>query len=87
MTEETNPRDDASDSSGLTEEDAVRKDMSYSPASGRETERMQEEHVSDTVDDDIDESQITVAPGSGGPDDTGDVEVDPADIHIPHRSA
>jgi hypothetical protein len=36
---------------------------------------------------DVDGSDVKTLPGTGGPDDGGDVEVDPADIHIPHREA
>lgn len=67
---------------GIPESDAVRKDMSYSPASERET--AQKQHDPD-LPDDIDASQVQVAPGTGGPDDTGDVEVDPDDLNIPGR--
>ncbi|WP_405372890.1 MULTISPECIES: hypothetical protein [unclassified Microbacterium] len=60
----------------------VRQDTAYSPGSETETQQKQDEHVSDEVDD-IDESQVQVAPGTGGPDDVGDVEVDPKDINLP----
>jgi hypothetical protein len=76
----------ATEPTGIPESDAVRKDMSYSPASETETERKQEDPLPDTIDDDIDASQVRAVPGTGGPDDTGDVDVDPADIHIPRRS-
>jgi hypothetical protein len=33
-------------------------------------------------DEDIDADQVQLLPGTGGPDDVGDVEVDPADIHL-----
>lgn len=71
---------------GIPEPDAVRKDMSYSPASETETRRKQEDPLPDTLDEDIDLSQVRAVPGTGGPDDAGDIEVDPADIHIPRRS-
>lgn len=72
--------------SGLPEADAVRKDRSYSPASETETAQKQDESLADTVDDDIDPDQVQVAPGTGGPDDVGEIEVDPADLNMPGRS-
>lgn len=73
----------APDGSGLSEADAVRKDRSYSPASETETEQKQNETLADSVDDDIDPEQVQVAPGTGGPDDVGEIEVDPADLNMP----
>ncbi|QIG41289.1 hypothetical protein G5T42_13520 [Microbacterium sp. 4R-513] len=72
--------------SGLSEGDAVRKDMSYSPASETETEAKQADPLPDTIDDDIDADHILVTPGTGGPDDAGDVEVDPGELNLPGRS-
>lgn len=68
---------------GETEEDVVRKDMRYSPASETETEQKQSEQgLPDGVDDDIDPDDVRVVPGTGGPDDVGDVHVDPGDIDL-----
>ncbi|WP_345800483.1 hypothetical protein AAIB33_13525 [Microbacterium sp. AZCO] len=72
--------------SGLSESDAVRKDETYSPASETETEAKQDDPLPDTLDDDIDTDQIIVTPGTGGPDDAGDIEVDPDDLNLPGRS-
>jgi hypothetical protein len=66
-----------------SEGEGVRKDTAYSPGSESETQQKQDEHVSDDVSDDIDESQVQVAPGTGGPDDVGEIEVDPKDINLP----
>jgi len=63
--------------------DGVDRDTAYSPGSETETQQKQGEHVSDDVDGDIDASQVQVAPGTGGPDDVGDIEVDPKDINLP----
>ncbi|HCJ48655.1 MAG TPA: hypothetical protein DHW40_04875 [Microbacterium sp.] len=60
----------------------VRKDTAYSPGSETETQQKQSGQLADTVEDDIDSSQVQVAPGTGGPDDVGDVEVDPDDIDL-----
>jgi hypothetical protein len=79
------PNSDIPDS-GLSEDDAVAKDRTYSPASETETERKQEDPLPDTIDDDIDKDDIRVVPGTGGPDDVGDVDVDPADLNMPGRS-
>ncbi|MCR2825328.1 hypothetical protein [Microbacterium sp. zg.Y909] len=73
--------------SELSNADAVRKDMTYSPASGTETQQKQDDPLPSALDDDIDTDAINVAPGTGGPDDVGDVEVDPADLNLPGRSA
>jgi hypothetical protein len=61
----------------------LKKDRSYAPSSGRETERLQEDQSTPA---DIDGDQVKTLPGTGGPDDSGDIEVDPADIHIPGRA-
>lgn len=60
-------------------------DMLYSPESERETRLFQSRPVesSEAVKDpDIDADQVDLLPGTGGPDDVGDVEVDPADLHL-----
>ena len=71
--------------SGLSEEEAVRKDMTYSPASETETQQKQRDPLPDTVDSDIDPDDVRAVPGTGGPDDAGDVDVDPDDLHLPGR--
>ncbi len=68
---------------GLSEADAVRKDRSYSPASESETESKQQDPLPDTIDDDIDPDDVRVVPGTGGPDDVGDIDVDPEDLNLP----
>jgi hypothetical protein len=70
----------------LSESDQVRKDMSYSPSSEEETRRKQDDPLPEGIDDDIDPDQIRAVPGTGGPDDVGDIEVDPADLNMPWRS-
>ena len=57
-------------------------DTSSLPSSEAETEAKQADQ---STADDIDGSQVNTLPGTGGPDDGGDIEVDPADIHIPGR--
>lgn len=74
------------DTGADTEQEAVRKDMSYSPASETETAHKQRDGLPDSVDSDIDADDVHVAPGTGGPDDAGDVEVDPDDLNMPGRN-
>ena len=65
-----------------TEEQGVRKDMTYSPASETETRGKQADPLPDTVDDDIDPAKVRATPGTGGPDDAGDVDVDPDELNL-----
>ena len=63
-----------------------RLDTDYSPSSERETEELQDDQADSPVfdDPDIDRSAVKLLPGTGDYTDDGDVEVDPADIHMPH---
>lgn len=68
----------------LSDSEQTGKDVSYSPSSGRETEELQESSDSAALDDaDIDAADVNVLPGTGGPDDVGDVDVNPDDIDLP----
>lgn len=60
-------------------------DTAYSPASERETESRQEHPRTSpaTRDPDIDDGAIKVLPGTGGPDDEGDVDADDEDFNLP----
>ena len=62
--------------------DQIGKDTSYSPASEAETQAKQAEPVPPTIDPDI-ADRVKVAPGTGGPDDPGEVEMDLTDINLP----
>lgn len=73
--------------SNLSEQESLRKDMSYSPASETETQAKQDDPLPEAVDDDIDPADVRAVPGTGGPDDAGDVEVDPADLNMPGQSS
>jgi len=66
------------------EDATVRKDTTNTPSSDADTHALQTDAVADSpaVDGDVDESDITVLPGTGGPDDVGDVEVDPEDLNM-----
>lgn len=60
-------------------------DPDLAPRSEADTEVMQNTSVlsSETArDPEVDDSQIEVLPGTGGPDDVGDVEVDPAELNL-----
>lgn len=65
-----------------SEDESIERDTTYSPASDTETRERQDSPADSraTEDPDIDDDDITVLPGTGGPDDAGDVEVDPDDI-------
>ncbi|MFK4834534.1 hypothetical protein ACI3KY_02270 [Microbacterium sp. ZW T2_14] len=49
----------------LSEQESLRKDMSYSPASESETQAKQADPLPDTVDPDIDPGQVRAVPGTG----------------------
>ncbi|POH64637.1 hypothetical protein C3B61_12170 [Cryobacterium zongtaii] len=66
----------------LGDSDQTRKDTSYSPASETETQAKQDESPPAAVDPDV-ADKVKVAPGTGGPDDFGDVEVNEEDINLP----
>jgi hypothetical protein len=80
-----NPEAVATEPAPLGEADQLRKDVSYSPGSETETAAKQRDPLPDGVDDDIDASQVRAVPGTGGPDDAGDVDVDPDELRLPGR--
>jgi hypothetical protein len=54
----------------------IEKDTAYTPASDTDTEALQQDQDSAAFDDpEIDESAVNVLPGTGGPDDEGDVSL------------
>ena len=75
-----NPDAGAGDHAPLTDAEQTRKDVSYSPGSEDETAAKQRDPLPDGLDDDIDASRVRAVPGTGGPDDAGDVELDPGEI-------
>ncbi|MEC5185978.1 hypothetical protein RCH12_003457 [Cryobacterium sp. MP_3.1] len=66
----------------LGDNDQTRKDTSYSPASETETQAKQADAAPSTLDPEI-ADKVNVAPGTGGPDDVGDVKVNEEDINLP----
>jgi len=75
-----NPEAGAGDAAPLTDAEQTRKDVSYSPGSETETAAKQADPLPDGVDDDIDASRVRAVPGTGGPDDAGDVELSPEEV-------
>ena len=76
---------DVTDTDGISERESLEKDTHYSPRSEKDTEAKQDESVSASAavqDDDVDSSQVDVLPGTGGPDDVGDVDVDPSELNL-----
>jgi hypothetical protein len=68
------------------EEQIVRKDTNESPTAEKDTHVKQTNDVSSSAaldDADIDESNVNLLPGTGGPDDVGDIEVDPGELNLP----
>ncbi len=65
-----------------SEDESIERDTVYSPASESEMQERQRDPAQSeaTEDADIDADAVKVLPGTGGPDDTGDVDVDPGDI-------
>jgi hypothetical protein len=73
------------------DDDTIDKDRSYSPASEQEQRRAQEDpRSSSTLDDpEVDSGSVKSLPGTGGPDDVGEIDVDEEAIResIARRSA
>lgn len=76
-----NPEAESPEPAPLDEREQLRKDLSYSPASEAETAAKQEDPPE--TPDDVDADAVRLAPGTGGPDDAGDVEVDRDDLRMP----
>jgi hypothetical protein len=70
----------------LDDERQTEKDVSYSPASDRETAERQKSPSDSPATDDVDAEGVKTLPGTGGPDDSGDVSADPGEIDIPRDS-
>lgn len=66
---------------GLNDDELTEKDTSYSPASEAETRAKQADPVPDSLEPDAAE-RVRLAPGTGGPDDPGDVEIDLDEVDI-----
>lgn len=71
----------------LGDEALTRKDMSYSPASEHDVEHRQAHPQSSAATDDpeVDEDAVELLPGTGGPDDVGEIDVEGEPINMPRR--
>lgn len=65
--------------------DETRTDTAESPGSERETQALQDDPDRSRALDDVDPDAVRTLPGTGGPDDDGDVEV--PDDTVKPRSA
>ena len=77
---DSNPESERDSDAPLSEREQLRKDTGESPASEREVAAKQADQ---STPDDVDGSGVRTLPGTGGPDDCGDIDVDPADINLP----
>jgi len=66
----------------LDDERQTEKDVSYSPASDRETAERQKSPSESPATDDVD-AEVKTLPGTGGPDDSGEVSIASGDVDIP----
>ena len=82
MSESSSTESSSTQSARIDEGAPSGKDTLNSPESERETEELQEHSDSTSTsttanDPDVDSDAIKVLPGTGGPDDFGDIEIDP----------
>ncbi|WP_205647473.1 hypothetical protein [Agromyces badenianii] len=78
-----NPEAAREEPAPLGDAQQTRKDVAYSPASEAETAAKQDDGDPTDLDPDIDPDDVRAVPGTGGPDDEGDVDVDPDDLNMP----
>ena len=69
----------------LNDEELTTKARAYAPGSERETQVKQDDQS--THSPDVDTDDVELLPGTGGPDDNGQVDVDPGEIHRPRSDA
>ena len=65
-----------------SESETIEKDMSESPGSERETAAKQDSAPDESATEVSGEAEVKAVPGTGGPDDVGDVEVPPGEVHL-----
>jgi hypothetical protein len=59
----------------------------YDPASETDTQAKQDTGVAESgATDDVDADEVKVLPGTGGPDDVGEIEVDPGELNMSGES-
>ena len=79
--ERRNPDAGAVDSAPLTDAEQTRKDVSYSPGSEDETAAKQRDPLPRRHRRRHRRlERVRAVPGTGGPDDAGDVELDPDEV-------
>lgn len=68
-----------------SDDEQVKRDTSYSPSSEREMQARDDEPQGTVAleDDDINPDDVKILPGTGGPDDVGDIEVSEDDLNLP----
>jgi hypothetical protein len=55
----------------------------YADTNDRDIQAKQDSGTDDaTIDADVDESDVKVLPGTGGPDDVGEIDVDPGELNM-----
>ena len=59
------------------------KDVSYSPSSDRETDALQRSPRHSAATADVDPDAVETLPGTGGPDDNGQVDVTEGELNMP----
>lgn len=77
---------DPSIDKGLEEDTPGAHEPDYADTNNRDIKAKQAEGVSGSEamdDEEIDEDDVKVLPGTGGPDDVGHTEVDPDEINLP----
>jgi len=64
--------------------DELAKATNESPESNTDTEELQKNAAGSPALDDpeIDDSRVTTLPGTGGPDDEGDIDMDPGELNL-----
>jgi hypothetical protein len=68
-----------------SDDEQVKRDTTYSPSSEREMRARDNDPQGSAAleDDDINPDDVKVLPGTGGPDDVGDIEVNEDDLNLP----
>ncbi|MEH3089787.1 MAG: hypothetical protein PGN24_09405 [Microbacterium arborescens] len=85
MSDRTPAADDpATEEQPLSRAQAVSKDRRYTPGSDTETREKQADGAT-SPDADVDDDLVRARPGTGGPDDVGDVDVEAEDLNLPWR--
>ena len=85
MSSEANPLGRGTKAEPETEQQVIEKDTNESPQSDATTDELQDTPVADSPafdDPEINEADVKTLPGTGGPDDEGDIDVDPGELNL-----